>query len=168
MPTLIGEVPVTPWRDAPETAAGWESLLGGTDFEEPPLAVAPGNRAASGAILVEPDARVWVVSPTNQFYGYVNTFPKGTLDQNDALSLRANALKEVFEEAGLRAELLGFLIDSDRTASTTRYYLAKRTGGDPADMGWESQAVHLVPMNLLSRFVSHENDRPVVELLTQR
>jgi 8-oxo-dGTP pyrophosphatase MutT (NUDIX family) len=83
----------------------------------------------------------------------------------DGLSLKANALKEVFEEAGLRVGLNAYLCDSERDTTVTRFYLARRLGGSPADMGWESQAVHLVPMGMLAAFASHPNDQSVINAL---
>jgi hypothetical protein len=32
-------------------------------------------------------------------------------------------------------------------------------------MGWETQAVHLVPMSQLAAFVDHPNDKPVLQAL---
>ncbi|MCP5179002.1 MAG: NUDIX hydrolase [Pseudomonadales bacterium] len=157
---------VQSWIDAPHNAAGWERLATTPVFDEPGFA-AHGLKAASGAVVVEPDGRVWTVSPTNAFGGYTNTFPKGSLDAGHQLSLKANAIKEVFEESGLRVELLGFLVDTKRTTSTTRYYVARRVAGTPADMGWESQAVHLVPAKTLSHFASHPNDKPIIAALLQ-
>ncbi|MBF9246048.1 NUDIX domain-containing protein, partial [Pseudomonas syringae pv. tomato] len=69
------------------------------------------------------------------------SFPKGKLEPG--LNLRTNALKEVYEETGLKVELHGFIGDYDRTTSRTRYYLAKRVDGTPSDMGFESQSVKL-------------------------
>lgn len=126
---------------------------------------APGMRPASGAVVVEADGRVWVVSPSNHHGEYINTFPKGKNEQSQALCLCANALKEVFEEAGLQVELTGFLCDSVRSTSVTRYYLARRLGGNPAHMCWETQAVHLVPIAQLAEFVSHPNDQSILSAL---
>jgi 8-oxo-dGTP pyrophosphatase MutT (NUDIX family) len=106
-----------------------------------------------------------VVSPSNKFGGYTNTFPKGKLDPQEGISLRANALKEVFEEAGLQVALTGFLCDSVRSTSVTRYYMARRVGGNPAEMCWETQAVHLVPVSQLAAFVSHLNDQSILTAL---
>lgn len=141
------------------------SLAEGWQFDEPPFNPRSYMRSASGAVIVELDGRVWVVSPTNQFWGYVNTFPKGTCRSIERGALHANALKEVFEESGLRVELTGFLADSKRSKSFTRYYLARRMGGNPADMGWESQAVHLVPLDELGSFVNQDVDRALVQRL---
>ena len=168
MPSAIDGLDVLSWKHAPADAAGWERLAALVDFDEPPFLKVPGKAPASGAVVVEADGRVWVVSPSNQFGGYTNTFPKGKLDSTKEISLRANALKEVFEESGLHVALTGFLCDSVRSTSVTRYYLARRVGGNPAAMGWESEAVHLVPESQLPAFVAHHNDKGILEALRQR
>ena len=159
MPAAIHAVPVTAWRDAPQGSAGWEALARSLVFPEPPMPQAAGKKPAAGVVTIEPDGRVWVVAPTNGFGGYAHTFPKGKLD---ALSTHATAIKETWEESGLRVELTGFLCDSVRSTSVTRYYLARRVGGDPAAMGWESQAVLLVPADKLDALVKHPNDAPLL------
>jgi ADP-ribose pyrophosphatase YjhB (NUDIX family) len=168
MPEQINLLAIASWVDAPSHAAGWEQLASASNFAEPPMQTVPSKPPASGAVVVEPDGRVWVVSPSNKFGGYTHTFPKGKLVEKDGLSLRANALKEVFEESGLQVELTGLLCDSIRSTSVTRYYLARRIGGNPADMGWESQSVNLVPHRMLSEFVAHSNDNDIVKVLSQK
>ncbi len=162
MPEQVNHLAMVSRSDAPRNAAGWERLAGASTFDEPPMEVVAGKAPASGAVVIEPDGRVWVASPSNEFGGYTHTFPKGKLDPKESLSLRANALKEVFEESGLRVELTGYLCDSIRSTSVTRYYLAMRVGGNPAAMEWESQATHLVPMTQLAQFVVHPSDEFVI------
>lgn len=168
MPDALCEIRVRSWMDVPIDSASWERLAEASFLDEPPFEASIGKKAASGAVVIEKDGRTWVVSPTNQFGGYSNTFPKGKIDPRKKLSLQANALKEVYEEAGLHVELIDFLCDSERDTSTTRYYLARRIGGNPADMGWESQAVHLVPHSQLMRVISHENDAQVLRALNEK
>lgn len=163
LPLGLNDIPFGIWSDVPQSAAAWEELAGA--FQEPAFAPAPGRKTASGAVVVERDGRVWMVSPSNAFGGYVTTFPKGTFTGEDGTSLRANAVKEVHEETGLKVRLTGFLCDCDRGTSRTRYYLAERLGGTPADMGWESQAVHLVPRLQLAAVASHPNDRAILQAL---
>jgi ADP-ribose pyrophosphatase YjhB (NUDIX family) len=165
MPASISGIAVSAWTDAPADFAGWEKLVAGIQFEEAPMKPVPGKKPASGAVVVEADGRVWVVSPTNKPFGYMNTFPKGKIDTKPHMSLRATALKEVFEESGLQIALTGVLCDSVRDTSVTRYYLGRRIGGNPAAMDWESQAVHLVPMAILTEFASHPNDQSVINAL---
>lgn len=168
MPQCIDGIDVVSWKHAPVDSLGWEQLVKSVNFKEPPLELVQGKEPASGAVVVENDGRVWVVSPSNRHGGYTNTFPKGKLEAAGGIGLRANALKEVFEESGLHVALTGFLCDSIRSTSVTRYYLARRVGGNPADMGWESQAVHLVPEAQLSAFTAHANDRGILVALKHR
>lgn len=165
MPASLNGIALVAWAEAPTTAAGWEgqATLDAQDFTEPPMVNVPVKSAASGVAILEDDGRVWVVSPSNGFGGYVNTFPKGKLDPG--IGLWANALKEGFEESGLRIVLTGFLCDSVRSTSVTRYYTARRIGGSPADMCWETQAVHLVPRAQLASFVTHQNDQAILKAL---
>jgi 8-oxo-dGTP pyrophosphatase MutT (NUDIX family) len=127
---------------------------------EPPFLLPAGMRAAAGAVVVEDDGRVWLVSPSNGFGGYLATFPKGRLDPG--CSLQQTAVREVFEESGLLVQLEAFLLDVQRTQTYTRYYVAQRIAGCPAQMGWESQAVHLVPAPRLPEIAAHANDIGVI------
>ena len=45
------------------------------------------------------------------------------------------------------------------------YYLAERVGGHPADMGWETQAVMLVPQEQLPQWLNSSYDTPIIEAL---
>ena len=128
--------------------------------EEPPFEVRPGMRSAAGVVTIEPDGRIWIVHPTNRFADYSATFPKGSVEEGR--SLQTTAIVECFEESGLLVRIVGFLGDFDRSASRTRYYIAERIGGSPADMGWESQAVSLVPRSELPALLTSPHDRPVL------
>lgn len=129
---------------------------------------------AAGTIIFEPDGRLWIVHPTNKFVGYTSTFPKGTRDHDE--DLRMTAIRETFEETGLMVVLInypgvcygegvhnGAFVKLNRASGVTYYYFAKRAMGSPSDMGWESQAVSLVPVSELRaqhigrRYVSPTN-----------
>jgi 8-oxo-dGTP pyrophosphatase MutT (NUDIX family) len=128
---------------------------------EPPFRLPAGKRAAAGAVVIEPDGRLWLVAPSNGFGGYQATFPKGRVEPG--VSLQATAVKEVWEESGLLVELTAFLGDFSRTQTYTRFYLARRVGGHPAGMGWESQAVHLVTPARARQLLNRETDHAVLE-----
>lgn len=162
VPLSINGVPIRPWLDAPKTVEGWDYLPGiKDDLEEPPFVLKPGKKAAAGVVIEEPDGRVWLVAPTNAFGGYVASFPKGTAD--DELSLQGTALKEAFEETGLKVEITGFLGDFERTTSVARIYKARRVSGDPTQAGWESQAVHLCPRGHLYDHLNMASDHGIAE-----
>lgn len=164
LPAALNGVPFSAW-EPPTTAEGWDYVDGvNDDLAEPPLMVPKGKEPASGLVIVEPDGRAWVVSPTNRFGGYRSTFPKGKVEPE--MSFQANAIKEAWEEGGIKARVIGLVGDVERTTSVTRYYLAAREGGRPGlDVGWESQAVHLVPLSKLHDFLDASVDRKVVDLL---
>jgi ADP-ribose pyrophosphatase YjhB (NUDIX family) len=166
LPDAVNGIALAPWSAVPDTPAGWAALAGRSLLEEPPFVLPPGMLAAAGAVIVEDDGRVWLVAPSNRFGGYSATFPKGRADAG--ASLHCTAIRETFEEAGLQVQLVAFLADCRRTLTYTRYYIARRIGGTPAAMGWETQAVHLVPIAQLDRVAVHHNDYPVIQALRER
>ena len=159
-----------PFKKHP-TPDSWKGVHGQGGFREPPLMTPRnGKKQSVGVAMIEKhhdgSHRVWVVHPTNQFGGYHATLPKGTVEHG--LNMHENALKEVHEESGLKAKLTGHLGDTERTTSVARYYTGERTGGHPSDMGWESQAVSLVPVKNLHKVLTHPSDAPIVKELQKR
>lgn len=124
---------------------------------------------ATGTIIMEPDKHVWLVHPTNQYGGHEMTFPKGTVDDivpgKRFQSYQHNAMKETYEESGLKTRIRKHFGDFSRSTSVTRYYLADRVGGHPLHMGWESEAVSLIPLHRLLDFVTHPTDREIAKKL---
>lgn len=141
----------------------WRAITPDAVAGEPNFVLPPGFRATSGCVVLEPDRRVWIVHPTNEFMGTKATFPKGRVEP--VLSLAQNAVKETFEEAGIVVEPFAFLTDVARRIVVTRYYLARRTGGAPALAGWESQAVSLMPFEQAAPALNREGDQAVLSAL---
>lgn len=163
-PSELHGVPFAPWK-APKSDAGWNKVPGQLKGYEPPLTEAfdhkgEPKRPGAGVIVAEPDGRVWIVEPTNHFGGYNHSFPKGGKEPG-IKSLQANAIKEAWEESGLKVEITGILGDYEGDTSIARYYVARRTGGTPTDVGWESQAVKLVPPGQLDKYLNRERDRQI-------
>jgi ADP-ribose pyrophosphatase YjhB (NUDIX family) len=131
------------------------------DLGESPLVASQGKKPASGVIIVEPDGRMWLVEPTNHFGGYEHTFPKGKTEPG--LSLQQNALKEAYEESGLEVEIVGHVGDFEKSTSTTRYYLARRKGGEPWKSHFESQTVKLVSPDEAKKLLNVKVDRDVLD-----
>lgn len=159
---VLHEIPFSGWEGCPTDRSVWSTLLNGDEIHEPPF-VPNGLPPGAGVVVVERDGRVWVVSPTNRYGGYEATFPKGHL--TPGLSLQQSAVKEAYEEAGLHVLLTAHLVDVPRSTTFTRYYLGQRVGGDPRQMGWESQAVHLVPQDRLHAVLKNPYDKPIMEAL---
>lgn len=165
VPKVLNGVPFAPWTDAPTTPEDWDVVEGqDEDLEEDLPPFEPGIRKpAAGVVVEEADGRCWVIHPTNGFGGYDATFPKGRLE--DGINMQASAIKEAFEESGLQVEITGFLMDVSRSMTHCRYYRARRVGGTPAAMGWESQAVSLVPRDQLYGVLNQRVDYPLAEAL---
>ena len=162
MPAILNGVPIASWQQAPVDTAAWEALANAMRADEPPFVAPKGLKKAAGVVVRESDGRVWVVAPSNAFGGYQATFPKGGMEDK---STKTTALVEAFEESGLQVRLTSFLVDVHRSTSYTRYFLGERIGGTPADMGWESQGVMLVPMALLPQVLNSSNDLPIIAAL---
>ncbi len=167
VPVSINDIPLTRWQDHPITDRGWDYVDGiNHDLVEPDFHVPSNKHAASGAVIEEADGRIWLVAPTNGFGGYQATFPKGTVEYG--LSLQGNAIKEVFEESGLKIVITGLIGDCERTTSVARIYRARRVGGSPVFMGWETQAVHLVPRERLGDHLNMKTDHAIVGKIRER
>lgn len=165
MPDAVNGLPISSWESVPASLAGWEALAVRDTVPEPEFKAPTGYQKATGVVIRESDGRLWVVAPSNAFGGYQATFPKGKMDKG--LSTQATALIEAFEESGLQVRLKQHLVDVKRSTSYTRYYLAERLSGNPADMGWESQAVMLVPPEQLDQVLNNPNDRPIVQAVAK-
>ena len=162
LPSELHGIHFKKWDLSHEGHSDWNKVSGQGDFHEPEL---PKGKLSTGTIIHEPDGRVWSLSPTNSFGGYNHTVgPKGKVD--DGLHHRANAIKETHEETGLKVRLTGHAFDSKRTTGTTRYYHAVRETGHPSDMGWETQAMHLTPINKLRNLVNSPLDKELADKLT--
>jgi 8-oxo-dGTP pyrophosphatase MutT (NUDIX family) len=156
---VLDGMPLVPCtRDVVDAAC-----LGAAVIAEPPFILPAGRQPAAGAVVREADGRIWLVAPSNGFGGYAVTFPKGRVE--GSLSLQATAIREVWEESGLLVEPVAWLGDFARTQTFTRFYVARRIGGHPAHMGWESQAVHLVTAGQARDLLHRDTDRAVLEAL---
>ena len=155
-PDLNG-IPLKPWK--PPADDDWVNVEGQMPgLVEPPL-VTKGKKAGAGVLIVEPDGRVWLAKPKGAYGGYKHTFPKGS--QEKGLNLQANAIKEAYEETGLKVRITGFAGDFEGDTSVARYYTAVRTGGTPLDHGWESEAVVLAPKGKLGQFLNKQRDKDI-------
>jgi ADP-ribose pyrophosphatase YjhB (NUDIX family) len=162
-------VPFDFWLDAPTDIEGWKTVAGKNPNIQEPIEMQKrykNDKEGAGVIIIEPDNRVWIVEPMGHYMGYKHTFPKGTVDPG--LDLQSTAIKEAYEESGLKVELIDWLGDITRTSSTARYYLARRVGGSPIGHGIETQAVSLVPIEEVSDFMNIGVDKKISRLLLKK
>ncbi|CAB4130445.1 Nudix_Hydrolase domain containing protein [uncultured Caudovirales phage] len=161
-PKKLNGVAFSSWKPDPK---GWASVDGTNDALEhgQPFAETKGKKVGTGVIIMEPDGRIWLTRPTNGFGGYTSTFPKGTLETG--LTMQQNAIKEAYEETGLKVHITGVLGDHERDMSRARFYMAKRVGGTPKDMGWESQAMSLTTLKDARKLLNRTHDRELLDEL---
>ena len=163
-PDALHGTHLTSWGHAPTTKAGWQTVEGQNHTVEPnyPVEAPRGKSVGAGVVIREPDGRIWLTKPTNHYGGYVNTFPKGTVE--DAVpSVQANAIKEAHEESGLKVKITGHIGDFERSTSVARFYAAERVGGTPKDMGWETQAMRLVHPDVARKMLNSQVDRDILD-----
>lgn len=158
-PEVLNGVPFKSWKPPKE---GWASVKGTNEKldEDFPFEPHPTKKTGAGVIIMEPDGRVWLTKPTNEFGGYKHTLPKGTAESG--LTLQQNAIKEAYEETGLKVKIVGIAADIERDTSKARYYFARRVGGTPKDMGWESQALRLAPRKQALDLLNKPHDKAML------
>jgi ADP-ribose pyrophosphatase YjhB (NUDIX family) len=102
--------------------------------------------------------------------------PKGHLEENE--TNEQAALREVFEETGLKAEItdqLGevnyqFIQSGTRIAKTVHVYLMKQVGGELTfenDPHREASELEWVPVSSLLARLSHSNERRIARLAVE-
>jgi len=158
-PEVLNGVPFKSWKPPKD---GW-AKVGGTNEKldaDFPFVPHPTKHTGAGVIIMEPDGRVWLTKPTNEFGGYKHTLPKGTAESG--LTMQQNAIKEAFEETGLKVKIVGIAADIERDTSKARYYFARRVGGTPKDMGWESQALRLAPRKQALDLLNKPHDKSLL------
>ncbi|MGA4495747.1 NUDIX domain-containing protein [Vreelandella venusta] len=104
----------------------------------------PFGRCLRGCIAVQ--ERLRTREPTNHFDGYVWTFPKGKPDSGE--TPYQTALREVWEETGCRAEILGALPDTYASGLSTNAYFVISLQEQSNAFDWEAGAnVHIDTTN---------------------
>lgn len=90
-------------------------------------------KVAYGGVIFDDDGRVLLREPKNHYDGYVWTFPKGR--PNPGENPEEAALREVLEESGVTAEIVGQVPGSFMGGTTENFYYLMRpvTTGHPLD-----------------------------------
>lgn len=122
---------------APAPPKFWEKVKD-VDVKEPK----PLKKIDRVSVLIqEPDGRIWIVQPTNEFGNRKYTMPGGGVEPG--LTDQQNALKEIWEETGLQVEITGFAGDFEdsNNQNNGRLYIGKRVGGAPWDAKIEQHII---------------------------
>lgn len=132
------------------------------DVDVGPTPKVPMGKVSTGVVMIE-DGKVWVYEPATHYGGYTTAFPKGTMETG--LSAQQNAIKEVWEETGLRAKITGYLGDFQGTTGTTRLYVGQKVGGNPTKFGDETWSVKLLtPADLEQALLAQNQSYPLEAL----
>lgn len=159
-PDALNGVAMKTWNPPKD---GWAKVTGTNEKLDVdlPFEANPKKSVGAGVLIVEDDGRVWLTRPTNSYGGYQNTYPKGTVE--DGLTMQQNAIKEAYEETGLKVKIVGILGDYERDTSKARFYLARRTTGTPKNMGWESQAINLATLKDAKKLLNRTHDKQILD-----
>lgn len=137
-------------------------LVHNPDIWEPPIP--KGEKISAGVIMFDEDTgKVWIFEPKGHFGGYEHSFPKGTWEKGSGLSLQKTAIKEVWEETGLQAEIYAHLGDYQKKTGITRYYVGKMVKGNPTKFGDETFAVKFVSLDEAEKLLNTEIDKKILK-----
>jgi 8-oxo-dGTP diphosphatase len=121
-----------------------------------------------GGVLFAPDGRVLMREPIGHLDGYVWTWPKGRPEKGE--NPAQTALREVFEETGYRARIIGVLPDVYvGTTRTNAFFLMEPVGeqgpviNETAQTRWAGyeEACRLIKLN--KHATGRKRDRAILD-----
>ena len=123
---------------------------------------------SAGGVVIDDDGRVALVEQRDSRKRWRWTLPKGRIDAGE--SAETAALREVYEESGLRAEIVRPLVMHDGRAHFT-YFYEMRLVADDGRHDAETRAVRFVSIVEAAKLVRSRRDlqvlRRVIELRTR-
>jgi ADP-ribose pyrophosphatase YjhB (NUDIX family) len=120
-----------------------------------------GKWTSAGGVVFDKEGRVALVKERKRSGLARWTLPKGRLESGE--TLEAAAVREVREEAGVRARILGFVAAHEGKRSMVYYFrMAVTALGSPADPRVE--AVRFVRPERAAELLRSDRDRRIVEL----
>ena len=127
--------------------------------------VAAGKKwESAGGVVVDGDGRVALVEQRDRRNRWRWTLPKGRIDAGE--SAESAALREVYEESGLRAEIVRPLVMHDGRAHYTYFYEMRLVADDGRHDG-ETRAVRFVDVVEATELLRSRRDLYVVRRLIE-
>jgi 8-oxo-dGTP pyrophosphatase MutT (NUDIX family) len=118
--------------------------------------VAAGRKwSSAGGLVVDGEGRIALVEQRDRKDRWRWTLPKGRIDPGE--TAEAAALREVYEESGLRAEIVRPLLLHDGRAHYTHFYEMRLVADDGKHDG-ETRQVRFVSLVEATRLVSARRD----------
>ena len=97
------------------------------------------RRKAYGGVVIDAQGKVLLREPTGHYHGHVWTFAKGGPEPGELPE--HTALREVFEETGVRARILRKIPGSYDGAATSNEFFLMCPVEDTGQFDWETLAV---------------------------
>lgn len=119
-----------------------------------------GRTETVGAVMVEPDGRVWLVARLDGSGGKTYGFPEHVLPPGMS-RLRALGLS-VTQLTGLVAKPRVYLKSYDNDTTFAHMFVCERTGGSPADMADELAELALVTIAEATILLENPRDRRIL------
>ncbi len=155
------ELPGLPFKSV---TMGDDDFTAGTKvlpYEPEFQVVSEGKTPGAGMMLFTPDGKLVIVDPTNEFGGYKTTYPKGGVEEG--MTLQETAVKEVYEESGFKAKVVGLLGDYEKGYSHVRYYMGVIEDGAPWDAHYETASVQIVPLDDARALFNQVQDKAIFD-----
>ncbi len=115
---------------------------------------------STGVVVRASDGRVYIRKVAGGYGGYLWSFAKGRVEPG--LTLEENALKELREEMGLEARIVGVLGDYPGDTGTTRFYIGEATGS-LTDFGPETEEVRVASYDEARELLNRDRDKKVLD-----
>lgn len=100
------------------------------------------RKFATGGVVLDKSGQVLLVEPKGHFDGYVWTFPKGR--PNPGETAEEAALRQVLEESGVFARIVGLIPKVYDGGATQNVYFLMRPIAETGNWSAETQAIRWV------------------------
>jgi 8-oxo-dGTP pyrophosphatase MutT (NUDIX family) len=106
---------------------------------------------AYGGVVIDADKRILLRRPKGDFDGYVWTFPKGRPDAGE--TAEEAALRELKEETGYSAKVVGKVPGSFRGGTSVTEYFLMSPVGSPSPFSSETSAIQWVTFDKAAELI---------------